>query len=61
MSINLIDDKWVREIHRQNGDPRNRYTFCGALEYRYNHIAKNWNPETRKSTSGNTIISSFLL
>ena len=48
MSINLIDDKWVREIHRQNGDPRNRYTFCGALEYRYNHIAKNWNPETRK-------------
>ena len=40
-----IDDKWIRQIHR---DGATEYTFCGALEYRYNHIAKNWNTETRK-------------
>lgn len=41
----LIDDSWIREIHR-NG--LTEYTFCGALEYRYKHIAKYWNADTRK-------------
>jgi len=41
----LIDNTWIREIHR-NGSTE--YTFCGALEYRYRHIAFRWNPDTRK-------------
>lgn len=41
----LIDDNWIREIHK---DGLTEYTFCGALEYRYKHIAKNWNIDTRK-------------
>ncbi|MGN0421598.1 MAG: site-specific integrase [Lachnospiraceae bacterium] len=41
----LIDDVWVREIHKEG---LTEYTFCGALEYRYKHIAKNWNTETRR-------------
>ncbi len=45
MKKKLIDDIWIREIYR---DGIREYTFCGALEYRYNHIAKNWNADTRK-------------
>ena len=41
----LIDDTWIREIYK---DGKKEYTFCGALEYRYSHIAKNWNADTRK-------------
>ena len=41
----LIDESWVREI---NKDGLTEYTFCGALEFRYKHIAKNWNLDTRK-------------
>lgn len=41
----LIDDSWNREVYK-NG--LTAYTFCGALEYRYSHIAKNWNADTRK-------------
>lgn len=44
----MIDEKWIREIYKESGDPRDKYTFCGALEYRYGHIAINWNAETRK-------------
>lgn len=40
-----IDDSWIREIYK---DGIAEYTFCGALEYRYKHISKNWNAETRK-------------
>ena len=45
MAKTLIDDQWIREIYKNN---QKEYTFCGALEYRYKHIAKNWNAETRK-------------
>ena len=44
----LIDDKWVREIHKDVCRVQDKYTFCGALAYRYKHIAKNWNRDTRK-------------
>lgn len=40
-----IDDKWIREIYK---DGLKEFTFCGALEYRYRHVAKNWNADTRK-------------
>lgn len=45
MAKTLIDDSWIREISRGG---KMEYTFCGALEYRYRHIAKNWNADTRK-------------
>lgn len=45
MAKTSIDDNWIREIF---SDGKNEYTFCGALEYRYSHIAKNWNSKTRK-------------
>ena len=40
-----IDDSWIREIYK---DGLKELTFCGALEYRYRHVAKNWNTDTRK-------------
>lgn len=43
-----IDSRWVREIQKENADMNDKYTFCGALEYRYNQIALYWNGETRK-------------
>ena len=43
-----IDSKWIREIIREEADPFDRYTFCGALELRYEHIAINWNKDTRR-------------
>ena len=44
--INIqIDDSWIREIYK---DGLKELTFCGALEYRYRHVAKNWNTDTRK-------------
>lgn len=45
MAKTMIDDSWTREIIE---DGKAEYTFCGALEYRYNHIAMYWNSETRK-------------
>ena len=41
----MIDDSWIRVINKGGVS---EYTFCGALEYRYLHIAKNWNTDTRK-------------
>lgn len=40
-----INGDWIRTITSSDGT---NYTFCGALEYRYKHIAKNWNEETRR-------------
>ena len=48
MGKTLIDDEWIREIHTENSAVNDKYTFCGALEYRYKHIARNWNVDTRK-------------
>ena len=45
MMTKYIDDTWVREIYQNN---EKEYTFCGALEYRYNHVAMYWNAQTRK-------------
>ncbi len=45
MAKTLIEDSWIREIHK---DGVTEYTFCGALEYRYNQVAYNWNADTRK-------------
>ncbi len=45
MKQTMIDDSWIREIYR---DGRKEYTFCGALEDRYKHIAFHWNSDTRK-------------
>ena len=55
MTKTSIDDNWIREIHKEG---LTEYTFCGALEYRYNHVAKNWNADTRKKHEReyNTII-----
>ncbi|MBR2549263.1 MAG: site-specific integrase [Clostridiales bacterium] len=41
----MINKDWIRTISSQEGT---KYTFCGALEYRYKHIATNWNDETRR-------------
>ncbi|MBR1905238.1 MAG: site-specific integrase [Clostridiales bacterium] len=43
--MTLISKAWIRTISTQEGT---KYTFCGALEYRYKHIAANWNDETRR-------------
>lgn len=43
-----IDEKWIREITRSDLEEEDKYTFCGVLEYRYNHIARYWNAETRR-------------
>lgn len=40
-----VSEDWIREIDTPMGL---KYTFCGALEYRYKHIAAHWNAETRK-------------
>ncbi len=45
MNTTLINKNWIRTISSQEGT---KYTFCGALEYRYKHIATNWNDETRR-------------
>ena len=45
MNTTLINKDWIRTISSQEGT---KYTFCGALEYRYKHIATNWNDETRR-------------
>ena len=45
MARTLIDNTWIRETYK---DGKREYTFCGALEYRYSHVAKNWNSDTRK-------------
>lgn len=43
-----VDEKWVREIHRATSSSEDKYTFCGVLEDKYNHIAYYWDPGTRK-------------
>ncbi|MCR5095899.1 MAG: site-specific integrase [Erysipelotrichaceae bacterium] len=43
--IKTLSSDWVRTIDSSTG---HRYTFCGALEFRYSHIAVHWNPETRR-------------
>ena len=48
MAKTLISSEWIREIHREGSNSLDRYTFCGALEYCYNHIAYLWNDETRR-------------
>ena len=45
MAKTHINGDWIRTIASSDGT---NYTFCGALEYRYKHIAKNWNDETRR-------------
>lgn len=45
MAKTIIEDNWIREIFK---DGVTEYTFCGALEYRYRHIAYHWNADTRK-------------
>lgn len=45
MAKTHINGDWIRTIDSRDGT---KYTFCGALEYRYKHIATNWNDETRR-------------
>lgn len=45
MARTQINDNWIRTIVCHDGE---KYTFCGALEYRYGHIAAYWNNETRR-------------
>lgn len=45
MANTRIKDNWIRTIII-NGEEK--FTFCGALEYRYKHIAAYWNDETRR-------------
>ncbi len=45
MATTQINETWTRTIISQDGE---KYTFCGALEHRYGHIATYWNHETRK-------------
>ena len=45
MAKTHISDTWIRTIDSGNGT---QYTFCGALEYRYKHIATYWNDATRR-------------
>ena len=45
MAKTHINGNWIRTIDSRDGT---KYTFCGALEYRYKHIATNWNDETRR-------------
>ena len=45
MAKTRISNNWTRSIATRDGE---KYTFCGALEYRYNHIAMYWNDETRR-------------
>ena len=40
-----IDDKWIREIHKEG---ITGLTFCGALEERYKHISLYWNSTTKE-------------
>ncbi|WP_405373555.1 hypothetical protein [Pseudobutyrivibrio sp.] len=43
-----LSDVWVREIHTENQDNKTVYTFAGALEKCYKHIAHGWNLNTQK-------------
>ena len=48
-TVKFIDSSWVREIHRADAEENDKYTFCGALEHRYNQVAYNWNAKTCRS------------
>ena len=55
-----IDDEWVRAIATEEGE---KYTFCGALEYRYDHIAHYWKDKTREqyeNAYNNTILPALI-
>ena len=43
----IIDGSWTREIYNSDNLFEKEYTFAGALEDRYNHVAYRWNKRTR--------------
>ena len=43
----IIDEKWIREIYNSDNCFEKEFTFVGALEDRYHHVAFHWNKRTR--------------